>query len=87
MLRLAVATGINFDVQYPTIEEVCYIEDHTHMSRVMRKPAFCICENEGANQLGSRSLLNFYFFLKFYLFLFSLILTRNTTDALFARSI
>ena len=28
---------------------------HVHLSRVMRKPTFCICENEGADQLrGNR---------------------------------
>ena len=28
---------------------------HLHMSRVMRKPTFCICENKGADQLlGNR---------------------------------
>ena len=25
----------------------------SHMSRVMRKPAFCICENKGADQPSS----------------------------------
>ena len=24
-----------------------------HLSRIMRKPAFCICENKGEDQLGS----------------------------------
>ena len=28
MLRLAIATGLNFDVQYPTIEEVLQYNTH-----------------------------------------------------------
>ena len=30
-----------------------FLQAHEHMSRVMRKPGFCLCENKGADQLRS----------------------------------
>ena len=30
-----------------------FSHDEAHMSRIMREPAFCICENKGAVQLIS----------------------------------
>ena len=35
-----------------------FSHDATHMSSVMRKPAFCICKNKGADQLRSDSAGN-----------------------------
>ena len=40
----------DYDV-YTYCNNIHFIENH--MSRVMRKPTFCICENKGADQLCS----------------------------------
>ena len=37
-----------------------FFTSHLHISRVMRKPAFCLCENKGADQL--RSMISAFVF-------------------------
>ena len=48
--NLFIAT--NEDSYLPTPEDHVVVPGNT-LSRVLRKPAFCICENKGADQLHS----------------------------------
>ena len=41
--------------------EVCNILNDFYMSRVVRKPAFCICENKDADQLRGKLISAFVF--------------------------
>ena len=41
------------------------VRGDSHMSGFMRKPAFCICDNKGADQLsGSHTLISAFVFTK-----------------------
>ena len=46
-------TGLVYHYSIQANEVFCLHTVHQHMSLVVRKPAFCICENKDADQLHS----------------------------------
>ena len=53
MLYVFVMNPLNYFRSYPVFMYLMNTEEY--LSRVMRKPAFCICKNKGADQLHGQS--------------------------------
>ena len=53
LIRIASSRGCVCSLESPE-EMAKIIFQSSNMSLVMRKPAFCICENKDADQLGNR---------------------------------
>ena len=52
---LNILQGVNISLTLIEIAKPCIIANLNHMSRDVRKPDFCICENKDADQLrGNR---------------------------------